>query len=156
VTWDDWFVGRYEPDPFGGCLLWVGKRNDDGYGKFNRESYRGLAHRKSYEVAIGPIPDGCVVMHTCDVSCCVNPNHLRAGTQLDNIADRVAKGRSRGGDRSGENSRVAKLNWDMVRQIRTRAENGESHGSIAKDFPVSRSAITAVVAGKKWINYNGV
>lgn len=156
MTWDDWFGGRFEPDPFGGCLLWFGRRNGDGYGLFNREAYRGLAHRKSYEVAVGSIPDRCVVMHTCDVPCCVNPDHLRVGTQLDNIADRVVKGRSRGGDRTGENNRRSKLNWEMVRKIRERAASGESHSSIAKDYPVGRQAISAVISNQKWIKYDAV
>jgi uncharacterized protein (DUF433 family) len=144
VTWDDWFSGRYEADPFGGCLLWSGRRNDDGYGLFNRDSYRGLAHRKSYEVARGYIPAGAVVMHSCDVPCCVNPSHLRIGTQLDNIADRVAKNRSSGGRPK------AKLKRADVLAIRARYAAGEAIKSIANDYPVNTSNIHAVAFRRTW------
>ena len=144
MTWDDWFAGRYEPDPFGGCFLWVGKRNDDGYGKFNREAYRGTAHRKSYEIAVGPIPDGAVVMHICDVPCCVNPAHLRAGTQLENIADRVSKNRSSGGRPS------AKLTRPDVMAIRARYSAGETARNIARDYAVNISNVYAAATRRTW------
>jgi hypothetical protein len=59
-----------------------------------------MAHRWSWTLANGPIPDGMVVMHRCDNPPCVNPGHLSLGTQLENIADRVSKGRSATGLRN--------------------------------------------------------
>src|SRR4051812_4788550 len=77
------------------CWLWLGSKDGNGYGQINRGA-RGLglvsAHRASYELAHGPIParpgwHGAVVMHECDVRLCVNPTHLRLGTQGDNLDD---------------------------------------------------------------------
>ena len=71
------------------CWLWIGKRSH-GYGKFLTHR----AHRVSYAIANSSIPDGLNVCHSCDTPLCVNPEHLWAGTQGQNNADRDAKGRS--------------------------------------------------------------
>jgi hypothetical protein len=79
------------------CWEWQGYLNESGYG-FTRIGGRGgkawLAHRLSWEIHNGQIPDGLHVLHKCDNPKCVNPNHLFLGTNLDNILDRVKKGRS--------------------------------------------------------------
>ena len=82
------------PVPFSGCWLWTGP-SSDGYGDFRIGGKRILAHRLSYELHIGPIPDGMFVCHKCDVRCCINPAHLFAGTSGDNALDMYAKGRDR-------------------------------------------------------------
>lgn len=79
------------------CWIWkASRRGHNGYGGFrvNKNSIR-LAHNVSYELYIGPIPEGLKVLHTCDNPLCVNPSHLFLGTQLDNIKDRDVKGRCR-------------------------------------------------------------
>ena len=77
-----------------GCWLWMAGCFSHGYGAFAFQNKRpGLAHRFSYELHHGPIPRGRVVMHTCDTPRCVNPDHLRLGTQSQNIWDSVNKGR---------------------------------------------------------------
>lgn len=78
-----------------GCWLWRGAINNKGYGQFGRK----YAHRRAYEFAYGPIPEGLNIMHVCDVPNCVRPDHLRAGTQLENIRDAKAKGRIAAGAR---------------------------------------------------------
>jgi hypothetical protein len=77
------------------CWQWTGSKNSVGYGQFSRSrSNRHIgAHRWAYEHAFGVIPDGMVVMHECDNRACVNPTHLRLGTQRDNMLDMIAKGR---------------------------------------------------------------
>ena len=74
----------------GGCWVWTGTRQVFGYGISLR--YR-LAHRVSWEIANGPIPDGLWVLHRCDNPPCVNPAHLFLGTQTENMRDMTAKGR---------------------------------------------------------------
>lgn len=71
------------------CWNWQGCRKERGYG----HTGRGYAHRRSYELFKGPIPKGRSVLHRCDNPPCINPDHLRVGTQADNIADMVGKGR---------------------------------------------------------------
>jgi hypothetical protein len=60
-----------------------------------------MSHRAAYEIFSEPIPDGMILMHTCDVSRCVNPDHLRVGTRADNMADMYSKGRHAHGERHG-------------------------------------------------------
>lgn len=88
-----------------GCWLWVGVKNKDGYG-YIRGSHRlpiTLAHRASYQVFKGEIPDGYCVCHTCDNPSCINPNHLWIGTKAENNKDKVNKGRAHW-QRNGINS----------------------------------------------------
>lgn len=83
------------------CWLWTASTQKDGYGHFHVNRVGVVAHRYSYELVHGPIPDGLKLLHDCDVRACVNPAHLKPGTQLDNILDAVAKGRHCHGESHG-------------------------------------------------------
>ena len=80
----------------GGCWIWKGAKNNLGYGQFHITGFRPMfmAHRVSYAIFIGPIPEGYVVMHKCDNHLCVNPAHLTVGNQQENIQDMISKGRA--------------------------------------------------------------
>ncbi len=90
---------RVERIPESGCWIFMGCLNNMGYGQINisinNKKHVVLAHRYSYEAFKGPIPEGMFVMHLCDIPTCCNPHHLKVGTHKENMADCVAKGRSK-------------------------------------------------------------
>lgn len=88
----DEILSRYQVDE-SGCWIYTGPRGRDGYGKVKKMYRSIIAHRFFYENLVGPIPEKMLIMHTCDVRPCVNPNHLVCGTHADNMADMKAKGR---------------------------------------------------------------
>lgn len=75
------------------CWSWTGYRDANGYGRLTVNHNAVLAHRLSWEIFCGPIPEDKRVLHHCDNPSCVRPDHLFLGTQVDNITDTVMKGR---------------------------------------------------------------
>ena len=85
-------VHRSDPDL---CWEWQASTRKDGYGQVWYQKTLLSAHRVSYEIAYGPLPEGFVLRHTCDNPRCCNPAHLVAGTQEANMRDMVSRGRHR-------------------------------------------------------------
>lgn len=79
------FAGSIKKTP-GGCWIWTGARTTKGYGQFRHEGVRVLAHRYSYEIHVGPIPEGLTLDHLCRNHPCVNPAHLEPVTMAENLA----------------------------------------------------------------------
>lgn len=77
----------------GGCWEWIASQDDRGYGQYSFQGRIQKAHRVSFKIAVGRIPEGLFVCHRCDNKQCVRPSHLFLGTQLDNIRDAISKGR---------------------------------------------------------------
>jgi len=146
------------------CWLWVGCRHKRGYGQFKVGRDALKAHRVSYELSVGPIPQGLCVLHRCDNPPCVNPAHLFLGTQQDNIADCCMKGRATKGfpkgpmnprygrPRSGALAPSAVLTASQVNEIRSRYEAGTiTQLRLCAEYGVSRSAIQRVLYRKTWV-----
>jgi hypothetical protein len=145
-----------------GCWLWTDACNSTGYGHFTFYPYRQVAaHRFSYELTHGPIPDGLFVCHSCDNRRCVNPDHLFLGTCADNMRDAHAKGRYRTGDdhnsrlhpeslRRGEDHPHAKLTTEAVILIRQDYASGITRKALAARYGVSVDAIARVVRHQLW------
>lgn len=82
------------PVPESGCVIWFGATRGYRYGQINVEGRHRGAHQVAWELANGmPVPQGMGVLHKCDVTFCINPDHLFLGTPLDNARDKEAKGR---------------------------------------------------------------
>ncbi len=99
-----------------GCWLWRGWKHSSSYGFLRDNWKRVAAHRLSYRIANGDIPEGMFICHHCDVRHCVNPDHLYLGTPASNGHDTSV--RNRFPDRKGEAHPGAKLTNQIVRQIR--------------------------------------
>ena len=98
-----------------GCIRFTGHLDGEGYGRIMVARVKYMAHRLSYSLNNGPIPDGYVVRYKCDNPSCINPEHLEVGTQADNIADKVSRGRQARGSGVGR----AILTEESVREIRS-------------------------------------
>jgi hypothetical protein len=132
------------------CWIWTGCLNSKGYGNIRLGGRGGksvFAHRLSYELHHGPIPDGLVVMHSCDNPACVNPNHLSVGTHKDNMRDMVRKGRGRHPVLKGETNGRALLTEDKVRYIRA---SKASHAALARELGVTDLCILKVRKRQTW------
>lgn len=81
------------PDDIDQCWTWNGATTGHGYGTISVDGKQTQTHRYAYELFVGRIPDGAVVMHSCDNPPCVNPRHLSAGSYQDNLTDAINKGR---------------------------------------------------------------
>lgn len=134
----------------GECWLWTGARMKNGYGKIIINRKEAKAHRVSWELAHGPIPDGISVLHRCDTPPCVRPSHLFLGTQADNMADMAAKKRGTGWPHKGAKVPGAKLNEDQVREIRRLLYTGITQTELGRQFGVTNGAIHLIANRKNW------
>lgn len=152
-----------------GCWVWTAWRDRHGYGHIFRGGHRHAgsvrAHRFSWELHYGAIPNGLHVLHHCDNPPCVRPDHLWLGTQRDNNEDRHNKGRSRGGSRPvvtwqqqhperilrGVQIATAKLTDARVLEMRRRyAAGGVSYKTLARENGISKATCAEILTGKIW------
>ena len=141
----DRLLMRAEPITEAGCWIWLGQMSVSGYGQIKDHYRTRSAHRVSYELHVGKIPDGLVVCHRCDVRLCVNPSHLFLGTSDDNNKDKARKGRSH--KPRGENHPGHVLTEDAVIAIRASAEPDEV---LADRYGVGTPTIRAVKNRRIW------
>lgn len=128
-----------------GCWIWLASTKRYGEIKVNGRMLK--AHRASWEAYRGQIPDGLNVLHVCDVTECVNPEHLFLGTQLDNVRDMEMKGRARKARRPGALNSQAILTDAQVAEIRT---SSKSESALATEYGTCRSNINAIRRRITW------
>lgn len=128
------------------CWLWTGAKTSAGYGDVVFQRKHILAHRFSWALQNGEIPKGLLALHRCDTPLCVRPDHLFLGTDADNCADAMAKGRANRVTR-------AKLTPDQVREIRAAYsyKGGVSNSyELAAKYNVHHGTIVGVTSGRTW------
>lgn len=128
------------------CWIWTGGVNENGYGRIISNNKRLYVHRVAWTTVHGPIPKGMKICHTCDNPPCCNPNHLFAGTDLDNARDREQKKRGQNGQRNGN----AKLTWDDIGKIRELSADGIPQPEIARKFHTKQSNVSQIVNNRTW------
>lgn len=116
-----------------GCWEWTGTKKPGGYGNAYWGGKMEGAHRVSYKIHHGPIPDGLEVCHNCpegDNPACVRPDHLFAGTRLQNMQDAAKKGRT-----------TRKLSMSQITELRARRSAGETARALATAFGINQSTV---------------
>lgn len=148
------------------CWPWTGCKKTGGralpYGFASVGGKSRLAHRVSWEMANGTIPAGACILHRCDNASCVNPAHLFAGTQVENMADMATKGRARSGAQThperhprGVVHGQAKLTERGARELRRLRASGVTLGELGRRFGISKRAVGMVVRRETWGHVDG-
>lgn len=140
----DRLLAKASKDEKTGCLNWTASRQNNGYGQFHLNGAMRLAHRISFELHHGAVPEGMFVLHKCDNRICINPDHLFVGTQAENLADMVAKGRQANGISNGH----TRLRDQDV--IAIRRSVGVSQADLARSFGTTSTHIRRIRSGENW------
>lgn len=144
------FAQTLIPDDPDACWTFTGNRNNKGYGmigaKIDGRWREVLAHRVSYEIHFGPIPEGSDVCHRCDNPPCPNPRHLFLGTHQDNMTDAVNKGRMS----HGEHRPNAKLTEAQVLEIRQQYAQGVAPLTLSRKYGVHTGTIWPILKRETW------
>lgn len=141
-----------------GCWEWIGTKNNQGYGAIRYNGKMIPAHRASWILHNGSIPDGLYICHKCDIRSCVNISHLFLGTHADNMRDMKEKGRQK--SFKGEAHSNSKLTTEQVIEIKKLlAQNmgikrmkSRAIKNIAKQFNVSSSIVSRIKYGETWFH----
>lgn len=140
------------------CWIWIGTNSSTGYGEFGANKDHYSAHRFSYQLHYGEIPNGFLVCHKCDNRPCIRPDHLFAGTQSDNIKDMYKKGRQNKNPKPrnpecvprGERHHKTQLTTEKVIYIRELHESGMSQREIARQLKIHHATVGHVVRREVW------
>lgn len=164
------FWALVDKDGPNGCWIWSRCKRSDEYGRFSVGTrkwvlrygliQRSKTHRIAYALTFGPIPDGMDVLHHCDNPPCCNPNHLFLGTDVDNVRDKLDKGREN--PQCGSDNGSSKLNEVIVLQLRRRYATGRYSVTqlvawlmATHQLKIHGSTIKGVLRGKRWRHVGG-
>lgn len=125
-----------------GCWQWLGACDGGGYGRFIYRQEAHAAHRFSYRLYIGEIPDDLCILHRCDNPGCVNPEHHRLGTHSHNMQDKTTKGRCK-------LSPTIELTDAEKVAILALCRQGKSYTSVGKFYGVSAARILGITKSKR-------
>lgn len=143
------FWNKVEINDKNKCWFYLGFKDKDGYGRFKVNGKSIRANRFSYSLT-KVLTDAMVVRHSCDTPSCVNPNHLIAGTQKENIQDKVKRERCA----KGEKHSHAILSEAQVKEIKQRLDVSDKKRGfcqdIAKDYGVSANLVSCINTGRIW------
>lgn len=132
--------------PESGCWIFMGSdTNQYGHVRFIYGGKRTGAHRWSYEKHVGSA-EGKSILHHCDVPSCVNPNHLFAGTQADNMKDKAKKGRC--ADRHNEKHPLCRITNEQILEMRALRKEGWKQKDLAAKFEVGQDYVSRITNGK--------
>lgn len=139
-------VGAPDED---GCWPWLASSFRRGYGSFRLNDRMQSAHRVSYMIHTGNIPDGMYVLHSCDNRRCVCPDHLRTGSHQDNMDDKMSRGRAI--SLAGKANGMAKLTEIEVAAIRSMYEDGGiTQRELGEMYGVNPSTVGRIVRYEIW------
>lgn len=134
------------------CWIWTGAKKGQNYGSFSLKGKDYRAHRISYKIFISEYDNNLNVLHKCDNSLCVRPDHLFLGTHKDNMMDKVNKNRQ--SKLSGESCPAHKLTESEVIEIKQsfKKKYRGLFKDLAKKYKVSSGCIEDIYHGRTWIN----
>ena len=120
------------------CWLWQGSLHSDGYGWLTYQGRNWLAQRLAWTLTYGDIPLGLDVLHSCDVRPCCKPLHLFLGTNLDNIQDKVAKGRA--------GSKLSRVQVEAIRLVYS--TGNVSQQALALRYGLCQQMVSLIISKK--------
>lgn len=132
--------------PRSGCWDWTGSTGYRGYGQIHMDGAHISAHRTSYRLFVGPIPEGLEILHSCDRPICVQPAHLSPGTHQKNMAEASERGMLK----VGRDRKNTKLSEDDVRKIRRLRASGVPQHEVARRFDISVGAVGHIIHRRTW------
>jgi hypothetical protein len=141
------------------CWLWIGGFANTGYGQMSRRREDGSwtmvnSHKLSWEEHYGRVPDGLQVLHKCDNRKCCNPAHLFLGTQAENVADMVSKGRQSRGEKKVLSAKLTQVQVNEIKVALAPYAGVRVRRGVVRDlaslYGVSKAAICLIGKGRNW------
>lgn len=148
------FHERYEIDSETGCWEWTAGAHENGYGYISVEGDNMGAHRLSYQLHKGEIPEGALICHRCHNPSCVNPDHLYAGDESSNAQDAIDN--DDWPDMKETGLQNSPLTEDMVREMRELYATGDvTYSDLSERFDVAMATVSRVITGEGWDHVDG-